>query len=243
MMNMRQHDAELKALIEKVKAIEGIVVNEKDWLTFGTWDEGGASVRVLIGTVLTVEVPNPDKRRKPTKVEHRNVCVVSTGQRMQIPTTQLKKVEYKLDREERLMSTLEWELGFVNGVPIEASNNKAIDSFIEDLKKNPAHAFEWAQDAMRAAAKIEVGAQVQNILDWARNTAKELAAAGTPVTVDAMMDTVHAEIVRRTLRAASSVGSCSTSPVHNAMHHAICAEWPQWVERTEPPAPRESDAK
>lgn len=84
---------------------------------------------------------------------------------------------------------------------------KKIEKFAEELKKDPAYAFDWSLEAMEAAAKLKVAKQVKASFD-----------SGTSIE-DLFKYATH-----ETVRGARYVRQ-SSSPVSNVMHQFTTAAW------------------
>jgi len=90
----------------------------------------------------------------------------------------------------------------------------ALSKFEENFKSNPAYAFEWAQNAMEAAARFEVALTLKA---WTELPEYKPEAA-------------LSEIKRLVLRGARWPER-STSPVSNAMSADRTAAWAEALER------------
>ena len=82
-----------------------------------------------------------------------------------------------------------------------------IEKFIKDLAKDPYYAFDWAQEAMEAAAKLRVAKEVKHHLDSGVSVAD-----------------LHKRVQSQVIQSARFVKQ-STSPVSNLLARYLNAAW------------------
>jgi hypothetical protein len=100
---------------------------------------------------------------------------------------------------------------------------RAVENFSTKLSADPADAFSWGDDAMKAAAQLCVGSKLRQWVDLTRKNRPDENDAGI---AEIVLREVHAEVLRN-----ARWPSMSSSAVSNLMAVYVNAAMAEVVER------------